>query len=279
MEERSLRSRLFALLRTVGYALAVMLAVWVLQLVAGMVLDRSWSNLEALIATGVAGVAAISAVNLLLARFLRPPSPWSGWRSRRGGLKGFARGAAMGLLMAGGVILVLLLAGNASIRFEGPGLPRYALALLPASLALLPAALWEELLFRGYPLAALSRAVGVLGAAFATALLFSLVHSAAGPYPIATVNIFLIGLILAQVRLGPGGMPAAWGLHFAWNLLLLLSGAEISGGDFAPKGMVYSVTGPVWLTGGGFGPEGSVVTSCVALVTSVLLLVRSTRPE
>jgi hypothetical protein len=254
-----------------------MLAVWALQRAAGAVLPDVRSNLEALVATGIAGLAAISSVNLLLSRFLRPPPVWSGWSTRRGGLRGFVLGAAVGLLMAGGVILVLVLLGSVSIGIKGPCLPGCALALLPAALALLPAALWEELLFRGYPLSALSRALGATGAAFLTALLFSLAHSAAGPYPIATLNIFLIGLVLAQVRLGAGGMPAAWGLHYAWNLLLLVVGAEISGAGFAPSGIVYRASGPEWLTGGGFGPEGSVLTSAAVCGVSVWLLVRSRR--
>ena len=67
------------------------------------------------------------------------------------------------------------------------------------------------------------------------------------------------------------------GLHFAWNLFLCaffhypVSGYQISGTAALPSPLA-----PDWLTGGGYGLEGSVVLTAVALA-AILLLARCPR--
>jgi hypothetical protein len=266
MDWKLVRRKTILLLKAVGYGIAVMVGAHALM--TGVTAVGLYP--DPLVLMGVAGVGSVLVVNLLLGRFLRPPEVWLGWRhSRRAGR--FLGGAAAGLLMAGAAVLGLVLSGNATISLRTAPLT-YLGQLPPPLLALLPAALWEELVFRGYPLSAVSRAAGRTVAAFAMALLFALAHRAAGPYPLGTVNIFLIGLVLAQLRLGPGGLPAAWGAHFAWNATLLALGAEVSGLELAPEGIAYEAAGARWLTGGGFGPEAGLATTAVAVLAMVLIM-------
>jgi len=267
MDWKPIGRKTVLVLKAAAYAVAVTLAAHFLMTVAGGLGLVS----DLLVLAGTAGVAAVLAVNLLLGRFFRPPGVWLGWRYPRRGPRSFLGGAALGLLMSAATILCLAVSGQVSISLESAPIA-YAMRLPLPMLALLPAALWEELVFRGYPLSALSRAAGPTVSAFATALLFALAHRAAGPYPLGTVNIFLIGLVLAQLRLGPGGLPAAWGAHFAWNATLMALGAEVSGLELAPEGIVYAATGPGWLTGGGFGPEAGVVTTAAAVLAMIGLL-------
>lgn len=51
------------------------------------------------------------------------------------------------------------------------------------------------------------------------------------------------------------------GLHFGWNFAAAgIFSTEVSGND-TPQGLLDTVTsGPTWVTGGAFGPEGSVYT-------------------
>jgi uncharacterized protein len=67
-----------------------------------------------------------------------------------------------------------------------------------------------------------------------------------------------------------------WGFHFGWNAAMaVLFGLPVSGLDFSAIVSSNSV-GPTWLTGGGYGPEGSL-TAVVVLVVSLVVLVKMTR--
>ncbi len=267
MEWKRARKATALLLKAAAYAIVAMLGTQGLIWAA----NALGADLGRLMLVGFAGVAAVLITNLLLDRFLRPPGVWLGWGAVRQVPTRFLGGAGVGFLMSGAVLLGLVISGHVIVTLQTPPLT-YLLRLPLPLLVLLPAALWEELVFRGYPFSALSRAAGPTVSAFATALLFAMAHRAAGPYPLGTVNIFLVGLVLAELRLGPGGLPAAWGAHFAWNATLLSLGAEVSGLELAPEGIAYSDAGPAWLTGGGFGPEAGVAATAVALLAASGLL-------
>ncbi len=103
------------------------------------------------------------------------------------------------------------------------------LALLPlACLALGVQTLAEELLFRGYLQRQLAARLGPAPWARAIwlglpALLFGALHldparmGAAAPYAVAAATLF--GLIAADLTARTGGIGAAWGVHFANNML------------------------------------------------------------
>jgi hypothetical protein len=80
------------------------------------------------------------------------------------------------------------------------------------------------------------------------------------------INIFLFSLMHGGLRFTSGGIPAAWGFHFAWNSLYLLAGAPLTGEKFQIPFVEFVDTGPGWLSGGLYGPEGSVVSSIVLIV-------------
>lgn len=277
MSEKRLLRRMGMLAAAAAYCVAARLVLWPWILVINRSVSGLDGSIRLLLAGGVAGVLSILTVNLVLGRFLPPPGVWSGWPGLRKSLRAFSGGAAVGASMSGAVILALLAFGLAEISVQGGAWSSLPLALIPPALALLPPALWEELFFRGYPLGATRRALGALPAIFVTSLLFALAHSAADGYPLGLVNIFLIGLVLAGLRVGRGGLPAAWGAHFAWNAVLLVTGASVSGLGLSPEEVRFSVSGPSWLTGGGFGPEASLITTVAALAAAGALVLFSGR--
>lgn len=67
-------------------------------------------------------------------------------------------------------------------------------------------------------------------------------------------------------------------MHFAWNFAgAAIFGTTISGKD-APAGLLEStITGPHALSGGTFGPEGSVFTVLVGAAIMVAFLVHAAR--
>jgi hypothetical protein len=67
-------------------------------------------------------------------------------------------------------------------------------------------------------------------------------------------------------------------LHFAWNFCEgPIFGTQVSGGVLTTSLFTSHVSGPVWLTGGRFGPEAGVPAIVIGLIASVALLVHAAR--
>ena len=173
-----------------------------------------------------------------------------------------------------GVLLTAAAAGALAIALPtGVAIAAGALTFAPApvepvtrtlalSVAVLaPAALTEELLLRGYPFTLLRARWGMPVAMAVTSLLFGLLHLRnPGVTPTAIANVMAAGVFLAGVRIVTGSLAAAWAAHFAWNWTL--SGgfhAAVSGLPFGTPRYKLVDTGTDWLSGGAWGPEGSVL--------------------
>jgi hypothetical protein len=125
---------------------------------------------------------------------------------------------------------------------------------------LLPAALAEELLTRGYVLSALREVWGWSGAIAATSVGFGLLHL---KNPDATarslVLVVLAGCFLGSVVWVTRSLYAAWMAHFAWNwTMAVVFHVAVSGLWMETPRYRYVDAGPAWVTGGGWGPEGGL---------------------
>jgi membrane protease YdiL (CAAX protease family) len=174
-------------------------------------------------------------------------------------------------LLGQGIALGAVTIGVPSVVLLGTGLLRSH--TVPGSAAdwwryagrmttlLLPAALWEELAFRGYPFAVLRRAIGAPAALLATSVLFGVAHAqnlpSAGVLPLVLVGV--AGMFLGAVLLVTGSLWATWMTHFAWNwVMAALLHTEVSGVLQQPPDYRVVDAGPAWLTGGVWGPEGGI---------------------
>jgi membrane protease YdiL (CAAX protease family) len=131
-------------------------------------------------------------------------------------------------------------------------------------LMLAPAALAEELMFRGMPLVVLDRTLGRGTAIGITALAFALTHMANPSVTTLSIgNICVAGLLLGVVFFAPGGIWTATGLHLGWNWAQAAMDAPVSGLALRIPFINYDPGHPTWLTGGPFGPEGGVLATLV----------------
>lgn len=143
-------------------------------------------------------------------------------------------------------------------------------------LLLIPAAA-EEVLFRGYPLALLKDGLGMKWAIGLTSGLFGLLHlSNPGLTPLAAVNLFLAGLLLALVVIRTGSLWWAIGVHLGWNWSIWwILGQPVSG---LPAGgaplLDFTAEGPSWLSGGSFGLEGSLAVTVLLAGSAAALYMR-----
>ena len=172
-----------------------------------------------------------------------------------------ARGSAIGAGAIGGASLVLLLAGWLRFVPASPG--SIAGAALSVTAFLLPAALYEEVLCRGYLLTALRDAVGVRWAVGLMSAVFGLLHAHnAGATVESVLIVTLAGVFLAAVRVAFDSLYAAWGAHAAWNWVMAVPlHAPVSGLRFEAPAYRAVSAGPEWITGGSWGPEGGLAAA------------------
>lgn len=252
------RAVLAATLALMGYYGAVVaLAFPVMVLLP----DRWFEGSGAIVAGSIPLVATALLANWVLVR-----RGWTSWRTLGWdvgrGVRAWTFGTLVGIGLAL-VALVLVLLGNGRVEATGEAVTGYVGRGLVVTALLLPAALSEELLFRGYPLARLSKAAGRVTASAALAVVFALIHLA-NPERTAfgLANIGLASLMLSAAFFTRGGLWAAWGAHFGWNTgLVLLADAPVSGVRFDLPMLEYVAGSREWLTGGAFGPEGGLAAT------------------
>lgn len=178
------------------------------------------------------------------------------------GVRGFFRGFLLGTIIAAAAMGAAVAVGLAEWREDGGTVTSWLGALGVTGALLLPAALVEELIFRGVPMVALSRAFGRGGALVGLALIFAAAHLGNdGVSLLAVANIALAGVFLGLAFFTAGGLWTATGAHFGWNFALAGLAAPVSGLVIPIPWLDYMARGPVWLTGGGFGPEGGVLAT------------------
>ncbi len=172
-----------------------------------------------------------------------------------------AMGAASGALAIAVPTALLIVLGDLTFVPAGAGDEVRTLLISVAVLA--PAALTEELLLRGYPFAVLSGTWGWPVATAVTSIVFGLLHLGnPGVTPMAIANVIAAGVFLAGVRIVTGSLAAAWAAHFAWNWTMSAGfHTAVSGLPFGTPGYRLVDTGPDWLSGGAWGPEGGVVAA------------------
>jgi len=201
----------------------------------------------------------------------RTPLKSMGLIRRKTGLGEFGLGAALGWGAMVVCVLPIAIFGGITLTFwTGPR--QFGLVGIDL-LALLVAALAEEVAFRGYPFQRLIEAMGPLPATLAMSAVFAVVHLGNPDSTIAsTLVTVLAGWLFAIAYLRTRALWLPWGLHFAWNASMgILFGLPVSGlRNFSPI-VTANAHGPFWLTGDGYGPEGSLITVFVMLASLGIL--------
>jgi membrane protease YdiL (CAAX protease family) len=240
-------------------------------------LARVWPALVAQAATGLMVFGVLTwAIGMRALKLTARDLRWVPWAAAA---PGFVRGLSLGALAAAGTFALSALLGGARLASDGGASSEYLGALATLLLSLLPAALLEELVFRGVVLVTLARFVGRWRAVALVAALFALAHIRnPNTTPLGLLNIGLAGVLLGAAFYLPGGIWTAWGAHLGWNATLAAADAPVSGLPIRLPLVDYEPGGPAWLTGGAFGPEGGLAAS-LAIGGAIAVAVRWTRRE
>jgi membrane protease YdiL (CAAX protease family) len=195
---------------------------------------------------------------------------------RKGWLNEAGLGLAVGWSLAVACVLPLLVGGGiAIVLIFGPSAWGWLLADV-AFFAL--AALAEEVAFRGYGFQRFEQAVGSLGAALGFAAYYAIVQSFLPGSNRASVAVSVaLSLVLSTAYLRSRALWVSWGLNFGWKASrAVLFGLAISGETRHSPVVQGNPMGPFWLTGGGFGLDGSWLTF-VFLLLAIPVVYRLTR--
>ena len=219
--------------------------------------------------------AAIVATSLCARLLERRSFASVGFKLHRGWFRDFALGSALGCATM--AIVAGILYGMGAARFDTQPTRDLPLTtgLAFSFFFMLVAAATEELLFRGFAFQALTYDLGPTAAILGTSVLFGLLHL---PNPhstvFSTINTVLAGLWLGAAYLLTRSLWLATALHYSWNFAMAcLFGLPVSGITTLNRlSLLRGVaSGPRWLSGLDYGPEGGIV-ACVAILASIFVI-------
>ncbi len=199
-----------------------------------------------------------------------------GFYLHRDALPEVSYGLALGTVVAAIAMILIAAAGGVGWQAEAGDVTSWLMGAGGAlALLALPAAA-EEALFRGYPMQLIAAEKGPVPALWLMSVAFAAAHAwNPGVTGLGVINILAAGLVLGVVYLKTGSLWWATGAHLGWNWALgYLGDLPVSGLELMDAPLVRAIpAGPAWLSGGEFGPEGSVLTA-IALLSAAGFLWR-----
>lgn len=137
----------------------------------------------------------------------------------------------------------------------------------------------EEMLMRGYALFTLARNIGFWPGAAIVSALFGLGHIGnSGEEVVGIANACLAGLVFAYSVRWTGSLWWAIGCHISWDWAeTFFFGVADSGVPARHSWMLGTPAGPVWLSGGTVGPEGSILAAAALML--LIPIIRYTAPR
>jgi len=184
------------------------------------------------------------------------------------------QGVLVGGVMMGAVFLAHFGGGFINLEWRGLTSVDFMGVLVTSMTIFIIAGFGEELFFRGYPFQTLVESIKAPAAVIIMSVAFSIAH---GMNPNITVlglfNIFLAGIWLSVAYLKTRTLWFPVGLHVSWNFFQgTIFSYPVSGQEFQDQSLfISSVSGPTLLTGGDFGPEGSVITTVVLIIGTLYI--------
>jgi membrane protease YdiL (CAAX protease family) len=193
---------------------------------------------------------------------------------RRIGLDGRRADLLIGIGIALAILAVdaAVMAASGQVSFHWGGEGAAGIGVILATLALFAIqASAEEAVIRGFVMQGVGAGWGVWAGLAVQAVIFAVLHgSNPGATPVALGNVAGFGLMLGLLVLWRGSLWAAIGFHAVWNWAEgMVLGDPVSGLGFGRSVLAQTVSpdASAMMTGGSFGPEGSLVTLGALILT------------
>jgi len=156
-----------------------------------------------------------------------------------------------------------------NLALHGAEILRYAILW---AFAFLCVGLFEEYFTRGYLLYTLADGIGFWPAAIVLAVGFALLHVPNhGETRIGLIDVSLFAIFAATTLRLTGNLWLAVGAHAGWDWgQSFFYGVNDSGTPAVGHLLSSHIQGPDWLSGGSVGPEGSVLSSLLLILMTIL---------
>ncbi|KFF19414.1 CPBP family intramembrane glutamic endopeptidase [Flavobacterium hydatis] len=179
-------------------------------------------------------------------------------------------GTLIGAVLQSLTILVIYLNGSFSIISVNP----VSFIIIPLTIAF-TIAIIEEILIRGIIFRVMEEKLGSYIALIISALIFGALHLPnAGSTLLSGLCIAVeAGLLLGAAFMYSRNLWFPIALHFAWNFTQSgIFGAITSGNEKSNSLLVTKIEGSTFITGGEFGPEGTIQAAIFCTIATVILL-------
>lgn len=220
-------------------------------------------------------ITSIIASVICLRAFDSRPLRSLGYQLHAGWWQEYLLGVGAAALMITAIVGVEQMVGTLSLDLSTAPAGQLLSSLVISLVFFHLAAMFEELAFRGYPLQTLLQDVPPAWAVLITSTLFGLAHLL-NPHTslLSLFNTVLAGVWLAVAYVKTRRLWLCTGLHWSWNWTMhAIYGLNVSGLEGITPITLLSAhsSGPEWLTGGQYGPEGGVLVTSVVSVCTVVL--------
>jgi membrane protease YdiL (CAAX protease family) len=179
-------------------------------------------------------------------------------------------GLAVGLILQSCVLWVLeLFASYTVVQFNPP------ISLMPAIGMAISSGVIEEILIRGIIFRILEEWLGSWIALLLSALIFGFIHiENEGASVLIAVSIAVeAGVLLGAAFMYSRNLWLPIAIHFSWNFVQGgIYGARVSGFKLTDSLVSADITGSELITGGAFGPEGSIQALTLCTLAGIILL-------
>ena len=119
-------------------------------------------------------------------------------------------------------------------------------------------------MFRGYGFQYLAPRIGEWATVLPCGLLFGFAHAGNKNVTLlAVINTTAWGILLGYAFLRSHDLWLPMGIHFGWNWTLPMLGGNLSGFEMQVTGLELKPDINTPLSGGAYGPEGSILTTLV----------------
>jgi membrane protease YdiL (CAAX protease family) len=217
-------------------------------------------------------VGAAVATGLCWMIYGTTPLPDAGLRPDRAGGRDLLIGTWAGVLAVAVILvpaLLLHLARFTPVAGAAHGDPQ---TWSFVTLLIFCGAAGEEMLFHGFAFQSLMFGLGPFATILPVGVIFGLLHMGNPDATwISTANTVGFGLLFGIAVYRTGGLWLPIGMHFGWNVAMPFFGVKLSGITMSVTGYEMTwIANPIW-SGGAYGPEGGILTSCVLIPLFVLV--------
>ena len=204
------------------------------------------------------------------------PVSAQGFPRREGWPREFGVGLSIGWSAALVCVIALIIGGGIAISFSFR-LSSWGWLIADGAYF----ALWtlaEEVAFRGYAFQRFARAVGAAGAVLGFSALYAFLQALQLGSTRASILVsFVFAVVLSTAYLRTRALWMSWGLNFGWKASrALIFGLTVCANSTHSPVVQGDPMGSFWLTGGGFGVDGSWFAFFV-LLAMLPVVYRATR--